>query len=141
MEGTRPVLVEIQALVIPSQLAIPRRVGTGIDQRRLQLLTAVLSKKARLPLGQMDVYVNVAGGLNLKEPAADLGICLAIASSFKNKPLGAKTAVFGEVGLLGEIRKVSFNEKRIQEAKKLGYTQVVGQEKVKSLSEALKFLL
>mgnify|MGYP001563989096 CR=1 FL=1 len=133
--------MEIQALVIPSQLAIPRRVGTGIDQRRLQLLTAVLSKKARLPLGQMDVYVNVAGGLNLKEPAADLGICLAIASSFKNKPLGAKTAVFGEVGLLGEIRKVSFNEKRIQEAKKLGYTQVVGQEKVKSLSEALKFLL
>ena len=141
MEGTRPVLVEIQALVIPSQLAIPRRVGTGIDQRRLQLLTAVLSKKARLPLGQMDVYVNVAGGLNLKEPAADLGIWLALASSFKNKALGAKTAVFGEVGLLGEIRKVSFNEKRIQEAKKLGYTQVVGQEKVKSLSEALKFLL
>lgn len=141
MEGTRPVLVEIQALVIPSQLAIPRRIGTGIDQRRLQLLTAVLSKRARLPLGQMDVYVNVAGGLNLKEPAADLGICLAIASSFKNKAMGNKTAVFGEVGLLGEIRKVSFNEKRIQEAKKLGYTQVVGQEKVKSLSEALKILL
>ena len=89
----------------------------------------------------MDVYVNVAGGLKLKEPAADMGICMAIASSFKNKALGAKTAVFGEVGLLGEIRKVSFNEKRIQEAKKLGYTQVVGQEKVKSLSEALKFLL
>ena len=139
MEGTRPMLVEIQALVIPSQLAVPRRVGTGVDQRRLQLLVAVLSKRLHLPLGTDDVYVNVAGGLNLQEPAADLGICLAIVSSFKNKALPVRTAVFGEVGLLGEVRRVSWSEKRIKEAKKLGYTQVIGPERVKDLSTATKF--
>lgn len=125
MEGTRPMLVEIQALVVPSQLAMPRRIGSGIDLRRLTLLTAVLSKRLRLPLGSYDVFVNVAGGLNLKEPAADLAVCLAIISSFKNKPVGPKTAAFGEVGLLGEIRKVSFAEKRIQEAKKLGFKPLI----------------
>lgn len=139
MEGTRPVLVEIQALVVPSQLAVPRRVGSGIDQRRLQLLVAVLSKRLRLPLATYDVYANVAGGLNLKEPAADLAVCLAIVSSFKNKPVGPKTAAFGEVGLLGEIRKVSWSEKRIKEARKLGYTQVITPETVKDLSTAVKF--
>lgn len=133
MEGMRPMLVEIQALVIPSQLAIPRRVGTGVDQRRLQLLVAVLSKRCGLPLGADDVYVNVAGGLNLQEPAADLGICLAIVSSFKNKPIANKTVVFGEVGLLGEVRKVSWSEKRVKEAKKLGYTTVISPESAKSL--------
>ncbi|MBU1323256.1 DNA repair protein RadA [Patescibacteria group bacterium] len=139
MEGTRPVLVEIQALVVPSQLAVPRRVASGIDQRRLQLLTAVLSKRLRLPLGTDDVYVNVAGGLNLKEPAADLAVCLAIVSSFKNKPVGPKTAAFGEVGLLGEVRKVSWSEKRIKEARKLGYTQIITPETVKDLSTGTKF--
>jgi len=139
MEGTRPVLVEIQALVVPSQLAMPRRVASGIDQRRLQLLVAVLSKRLRLPLATDDVYVNVAGGLNLKEPAADLAVCLAIVSSFKNKPLGAKTAAFGEVGLLGEIRKVSWSEKRIKEAKKLGYSQIISPGTAKDLSTAVKF--
>ncbi|MCG2691355.1 DNA repair protein RadA [Microgenomates group bacterium] len=138
MEGTRPVLVEIQALVVPSQLAVPRRVASGIDQRRLQLLTAVLSKRLRLPLATYDVYVNVAGGLNLKEPAADLAVCLAIVSSFKNKPIGPKTAVFGEVGLLGEVRKVSWSEKRVKEARKLGYTQIITPETVKDLSTASK---
>ena len=139
MEGTRPVLVEIQALVVPSQLAMPRRVASGIDQRRLQLLVAVLSKRLRLPLATDDVYVNVAGGLNLKEPAADLAVCLAIVSSFKNKPVGAKTAAFGEVGLLGEIRKVSWSEKRIKEAKKLGYSQIISPGTAKDLSTAVKF--
>jgi len=139
MEGTRPVLVEIQALVVPSQLAMPRRVASGIDQRRLQLLVAVLSKRLRLPLATDDVYVNVAGGLNLKEPAADLAVCLAIVSSFKNKAVGAKTAVFGEVGLLGEIRKVSWSEKRIKEAKKLGYSQIISPGTAKDLSTAVKF--
>ena len=125
MEGTRPMLVEIQALVVPSQLAVPRRVGSGIDLRRLTLLTAVLSKRLKLPLGSYDVFVNVAGGLNLKEPAADLAVCLAVVSSLKNKPVGAQTAVFGEVGLLGEIRQVSFAEKRLREAKKLGYKPLI----------------
>ena len=140
MEGTRPVLVEVQALVVPSQLAMPRRVGTGVDQRRLQLLVAVLTKKCRLPLGTMDVYVNVAGGLKLNEPAADLGICMAIASSYKNKPLVRNTAVFGEVGLLGEIRRVSFGEKRVKEAKKLGYSRVISPEKVKTVRDAVRLL-
>jgi len=140
MEGTRPVLVEVQGLVIPSQLAVPRRVGTGVDQRRLQLLTAVLSKRCRLPLGQMDVYVNVAGGLRLTEPAVDLGICLAIASSLKNKVVPARMAMVGEVGLLGEIRKVSWLKKRVVEAKKLGYSRVIGPDQVKTLVEAIKVL-
>jgi len=140
MEGTRPVLVEVQGLVVPSQLAVPRRVGTGVDQRRLQLLVAVLSKKCRLPIGQMDVYVNVAGGLRLNEPAVDLGVCLAIASSLKNKPLPARAAVVGEVGLLGEVRKVSFLDKRIKEAKKLGYSRVIGPDQVKTLLEAIRVL-
>jgi len=139
MEGTRPMLVEIQALVIPSQLPVPRRVGTGIDQRRLQLLVAVLSKRLKLPLGADDVYVNVAGGLNLKEPAADLAVCLAIISSFKNKPVGPKTAAFGEVGLLGEIRRVSFSDKRIKEARKLGYTNLINSGVVRDLSTAFRF--
>lgn len=133
MEGTRPMLVEIQALVVPSQLAVPRRVGSGIDLRRLTLLTAVLSKRLKLPLGSYDVFVNVAGGLNLKEPAADLAVCLAIVSSFKNKTVGPKTAAFGEVGLLGEIRKVSFSSKRVSEAKKLGYSQIISPETAKNL--------
>lgn len=125
MEGTRPMLVEIQALVVPSQLAVPRRVGSGIDLKRLQLLTAVLSKRLKLPLGSYDVYINVAGGLNIKEPAADLPICLAIVSSFKNKALNAKLAAFGEVGLLGEVRQVSFAAKRLAEAKKMGYQPLI----------------
>ena len=140
MEGTRPVLVEIQALAVPSQLPVPRRVGNGINPQRLQLLTAVLSKRCRLPLGTMDVYVNVAGGLKLNEPAADLGICMAIASSFRNKPVDSKLAVFGEVGLLGEVRRVSFSEKRVKEAKKLGYSRVIGPEKVKTVLEAVREL-
>lgn len=140
MEGTRPVLVEVQGLVIPSQLAVPRRVGAGVDQRRLQLLTAVLSKRCRLPLGRMDVYVNVAGGLRLNEPAVDLGVCLAVASSLKNKPLPTRAAVVGEVGLLGEIRKVSFLDKRVKEAKKLGYSRVIGPGQIKTLLEAIRVL-
>ncbi len=140
MEGTRPVLVEIQALVVPSQLAMPRRIGTGVGRNRLQLLVAVLTKKCRLPLGSMDVYVNVAGGLKLNEPAADLGICMAIASSLKNKAVGNKTAVFGEVGLLGEVRRVSFEKKRVMEAKKLGYSRVIGPMKVRTVVEAVRGL-
>ena len=117
---------------------MPRRVGSGIDLRRLTLLTAVLSKRLKLPLGSYDVFVNVAGGLNLKEPAADLAVCLAITSSFKNKAVGPNTAAFGEVGLLGEIRKVSFSEKRLAEAKKLGYSQIISPSIYKNLSTAIR---
>ncbi len=139
MEGTRPVLVEVQALVVQSQLAIPRRVSRGVPVNKIQLLSAVLQKRCGLSgLGSSDIFVNVAGGINLVEPAADLGIALAIASSFKGKALSKKTAVFGEVGLLGEIRKVSYLEKRIKEAKKLGYSQVISPKKSKNLRQVIK---
>jgi len=138
MEGTRPVLVEIQALVTSSQLAIPRRVASGIDYNRLQLIVAVLSKRLGLPLGNFDVLVNVAGGLRVEEPAADLGAALAIYSSFKNLAVDPKTVVFGELGLLGEIRSVSQNNQRIKEAKRLGFTKIISPEKYSSVNQAIK---
>jgi len=138
MEGTRPVLVEIQALVTPSQLAIPRRVASGIDYNRLQLITAVLSKRLGLPLGNFDVLVNVAGGLRVEEPAADLGTALAIYSSFKNLAVEPRVVVFGELGLLGEIRSVSQNNQRIKEAKRLGFVQIISPEKYSSINQVIK---
>lgn len=137
MQGVRPVLVEIQALVNPTNLAIPRHVGTGIDQRRLQIICAILERHAGLRLGDKDVFVNVAGGLNLREPAVDLGVCLAIASSYKNKPISSKTVAVGEVGLLGEIRKVSFLDKRLKEAKSQGYTVALTASEVSKIREAV----
>ena len=128
LQGIRPILVEIQALVTFSSLAIPRRIGAGIDQKRLQVLCAILQRHANLKLADKDVYVNVAGGLTLREPAADLGICLAIASSYKNKPVKKGTVAIGEVGLLGEIRRVSFMEKRIKEAKIQGFRTTISQQ-------------
>ena len=125
MEGTRPLLIEIQALTVHSELAIPRRVPQGITTTRLQLICAILTKHARLPLSDKDVFVNVTGGLTLKEPAADLAIALAIISSTKNVGLPAKTVVIGELGLLGEIRQVPYLEKRLKEAKALGYTHPI----------------
>ena len=119
MEGTRPMLVEIQGLAVPTQLAIPRRVGNGVSYNRLQLLVAVLQKRLNLPLGGFDIFVNVSGGIRIEEPAADLAMALAIISSFKNKALDPKTAVFGELGLLGEVRRVTAEERRIKEAKRL----------------------
>ena len=139
--GLRPILVEIQALVTRSFLPIPRRTGSGIDNNRLQLLVAVLQKRLGLPLFNQDIFVNVTGGLKVFEPAADLAICLAIASSFKDLPITPKTAFIGEVGLLGEIRQVRGIDKRITEAKKLGFTNIISPEKVKSLTEVLKLTL
>jgi len=137
LEGSRAFLVEIQALVIFSKLPMPRRVAAGFDYKRLELLLAVLQKHARLPMDTMDVFVNVAGGLKLQDPAADLGICLAIFSSFKNVSLKKVVAV-GEVGLLGELRSVSSLEKRIKEAKKLGFTKIVTPVHYKSLAQVLE---
>lgn len=141
IEGTRPVLVEVQALVVPTSLAIPRRVGSGVDLYRLQLLAGVIQKRLGLPLHTTDVFVNVAGGFKLSEPAVDLAVCLSIISSFKNKPVDSKTAVFGEVGLLGELRRVSQSEKRAKEAKKLGFLNIISPEKYKSLVEVYKSLV
>ncbi len=141
MTGVRPLLVEIQALVTKTFSPVPRRVGSGIDNQRLQLLVAVLSKRLGLPLFDQDVFVNVTGGLRLNEPAVDLGVALAIISSFKDLVITPKTAFVGEVGLLGELRPVRFLEKREKEAKKLGFTKVVSSENAKSLTEAVKLAL
>ncbi|PJE67407.1 DNA repair protein RadA [Candidatus Shapirobacteria bacterium CG10_big_fil_rev_8_21_14_0_10_40_9] len=138
MEGSRPLLCEIQALVVPTQLAIPRRVSQGIDWGRLQLLTAVLSKRAGLPLSSFDVFVNVAGGIKVAEPGVDLAVSLAIASSFSDKPLDPKVCALGEVGLLGEIRQVGNLEKRVKEARRLGFTKIVSPREVRTISSAIK---
>lgn len=124
LEGSRPLLVEIQALVVSSQLAIPRRVANGIDYNRLQLLVAVLSRRLGIPLGNSDVFVNVSGGLKIMEPGADTAVALAILSAHANKPVPGDIAVFGEVGLLGEIRGVGYEERRKKEAKRLGFTTI-----------------
>lgn len=136
-QGTRPMLVEMQALVVPTKLAVPRRVVSGVDFKRVELLCAVLQKTCRLPLDRFDVFVNVAGGIQLREPGIDLGICLAIFSSFKNKPL-VKTVAVAEVGLLGELRRVENIDKRIKEAKKLGFTNIITAEIYKDLYTVIK---
>jgi DNA repair protein RadA/Sms len=140
MEGTRPMLVEIQALAVPSQLAMPRRVANGIDYNRLQLLVAILQKRLSIPLGGFDVFVNVSGGMKITEPAADLAVALAILSSFNNKPLDPKTAVFGEVGLLGEVRSIGSDERRTKEAKRLGFETVISPKTVHNLRQASQIL-
>lgn len=125
MEGTRPVLIEIQALVCKSNFGMPRRSASGCDPNRVNLLMAVLEKRLSLPLGEFDAYINVAGGMKLKEPAIDLGIVLAILSSFKNRIFNDSFICFGEVGLNGEVRSVSQAASRIKEAKKLGFTSCI----------------
>ena len=121
MEGTRPILMEIQALVCHSNFGMPRRTAAGLDYNRVNLLMAVLEKRAGLPLSSYDAYVNIAGGIRMNEPASDLGIVMAIASSYKNKPVPEDTIVFCEVGLSGEVRAVTMPEQRVAEAKKLGF--------------------
>lgn len=133
-------LVEIQALVVPSQLAIPRRVGNGVDYNRLQLLVAILQKRLNVPLGTFDIFVNVNGGIKIGEPSADLAVAMAILSSFKNKPVNAKTAVFGELGLLGEVRSIGAEDRRIKEARRLGFTTVLSPKTVHNLKQAVEFL-
>lgn len=140
LTGLRPVLVEIQALVVRSNLPIPRRTGSGVDNNRLQLLVAVLQKRLGLSLFDHDIFVNVTGGLKVFEPAADLAICLAIVSSFKDQAIKDKTALVGEVGLLGEVRVVRGIDKRTSEAKKLGYTNVISPENAKNLAEAVRLI-
>ena len=125
MEGTRPILVEIQALVCQSNFGIPRRTAVGTDFNRVNLLMAVLEKKVGLRLAASDAYVNIAGGMKMTEPAIDLGICLAIVSSAKDIVIPDNVMVFGEVGLSGEIRAVNMAGQRVQEAKKLGFVTVV----------------
>ena len=156
MEGTRPLLIEVQALVTPTTFNNPRRMATGIDHNRLSLLMAVLEKKENYLLQQQDAYIKVAGGVKLTEPAVDLSIIVATASSFKDQAVDGLDCFVGEVGLTGEVRRVSRIEQRVQEAAKLGFKraiipqtniggwtfpegiQVVG---VSSVHEALKYAL
>ena len=123
IEGTRPVLVEIQALVGPSPLGMPRRTAAGVDHNRISLLVAVLGKRVGMEMGDQDIFVNVAGGLKVEEPAADLAMVVAMMSSFLDTPVDRNLVVFGEIGLAGEVRGVSRPDMRIREAKKLGFSR------------------
>lgn len=121
MEGTRPILLEIQALVCRTNFGMPRRTAAGTDYNRVNLLMAVLEKRLGMSLGNCDAYVNIAGGIKMNEPAIDLGIVMALVSSYRNRPIDEKTIVFGEVGLSGEVRAVNMPEQRVAEANKLGF--------------------
>ena len=125
MEGTRPILIEIQALVCSSNFGMPRRTAAGTDYNRVNLLMAVLEKRVGIHLSNYDAYVNIAGGIKMNEPAVDLGIVMAIVSSYKNQPIDEKTIVFGEVGLSGEVRAVNMPEQRVAEAKNLDLQPVL----------------
>lgn len=136
LEGSRPIIAEVQALVVSSNLPYPKRVASGISEKRLELLLAILQKHAHLPVDRLDVFVNVVGGFKITEPAADLAVCIAIYSSLKGKSF-VKTVAIGEVGLLGEIKKVLQIEKRVKEAKKFGFKPMT-YESAKAISQLLK---
>jgi DNA repair protein RadA/Sms len=138
MQGTRPMLVEVQGLVVPTKMAYPRRIAQGIDSKRFELLLAVLSKRAGIPLYDFDCYLNVSGGISIRETASDLAICLSIASAYFDKALPPKSLVIGEVGLLGDVREVVAQEKRVKEAKRLGYKNIISSDSVKSIGASIK---
>ncbi len=137
VEGSRPILIEVQALVIPTHFGYPKRTSSGFDLNRLNLLAAVISKKTPINLGNYDIYLNIIGGIKLGEPAIDLAVCAAIASSYKNKTYGEKSCFFGEVGLSGEVRKVTRQKEREKEAKMLGYSAV---DNLENISQLVNFL-
>jgi DNA repair protein RadA/Sms len=141
LEGSRPLLIEIQSLVAPSDLAMPRRVATGVDPRRLAMIVAVLARHAGLPLGSADIFVNVAGGVRIDEPGADLGIALAIASAARGAPVREGLAAFGEIGLTGRLRPATQAARRIEECRKLGLLSVLapaGTDDASSGAESLR---
>ena len=125
IEGTRPLMVEVQALVCDSNFGMPRRTAAGTDYNRVNLLMAVLEKRAGMRMSSSDAYLNVAGGIKVSEPALDLGIVIALVSSFKNKEVDSRTVIFGEVGLSGEVRAVTQAQQRVNEAVKLGFTTCI----------------
>jgi DNA repair protein RadA/Sms len=137
LEGTRPILLEIQALVAPTDLAMPRRVATGVDPKRLAMIVAVLGRHARVALGTADVFVNVAGGVRIDEPGADLGIALAIASAAKGVPTKEGLAAFGEIGLTGRLRQAAQAERRLEECAKLGIKTVITPAQTETLAKAV----
>jgi DNA repair protein RadA/Sms len=135
LEGTRPILLEIQSLVAPTDLAMPRRVGTGVDPKRLAMIVAVLSRHAGIALGSADVFVNVAGGLRIDEPGADLAIALAIASAARGAPVREGVAAFGEIGLTGRLRPAAQSERRLEECAKFGVAAAIAPEGTRSRSK------
>jgi DNA repair protein RadA/Sms len=137
LEGTRPLLVEVQALVNTTSFGYPKRTASGFDLNRLNLLVAVLEKRTKLSLADKDIFINIVGGIKLSDPASDLAVCMAIASATKGLKLSKDAVVFGEIGLSGEVRHVSHAEKRMSEAKKLGFELAIGP---KSSSKADSFL-
>jgi DNA repair protein RadA/Sms len=126
LEGTRPLLVEVQALVNKTSYGYPKRTASGIELNRLNLLVAMLERRTKLNLADMDIYINIVGGIRISEPAADLAVCMAIGSAAKGLKLHDNAVVFGEVGLSGEVRHVPLLDKRLAEAKKLGYDVAIG---------------
>jgi DNA repair protein RadA/Sms len=140
LEGTRPILLEIQALVAPTDLAMPRRVATGVDPKRLAMIVAVLGRHARVALGSSDVFVNVAGGVRIDEPGADLGVALAIASAAKGVPTRQSLAAFGEIGLTGRLRAAAQAERRLEECAKLGLAAVVAPAGTPAANRGLRVL-
>lgn len=140
IEGTRPILAEVQALVTNSHFGYPKRTATGFDLNRLQMLIAVLEKHAKLKLADQDVYINIVGGIKLKDPAADLAIIAAMTSSLLKKPLPAHSIIWGEAGLTGELRQVNQADRRKKEAQSLGYKNIISPEKNKNIRQTLKQL-
>ena len=138
MEGTRPILIEVQALSTPTHFGYPKRTSSGFDLNRLNLLTAVITKTTKCNLSNHDIYLNVVGGMKLNEPAVDLAVCAAIISSYKNRPLPQDLCLFGEVGLSGEIRRVTRQDSREKEAEKLGYKIIQNSKNIARLIEQLK---
>ena len=139
LQGTRPLLVEIQSLVVPTKMAFPKRIAQGVDVRRFELLLAVLQRRSGLPLYEFDCFVNIAGGITIKnDPSADLAICLSVASAYFDKTLPKGSIAIGEVGLLGDIREVIAQEKRTKEAKRLGYRVMITNREVRYLQEAIR---
>ena len=137
VEGSRAMLVEVQALVHPSAYSAPVRRSSGLDMNRLQMIVAVLTSRARLPLGKADVHVNVVGGIKLREPAADLAVALAIYSAAKNTALPSDLCAFGELGLGGELRSVRASDRRITEALRFGLKKIISPPDAKTISDAI----
>lgn len=140
LQGSRPLLVEVQSLVVPTRMAFPKRVAQGISNSKLEMLLAVLIRRCGLPLYEQDVFVNIAGGIKVTEPAVDLAVCLSIASALFDKAIPAGTTAVGEVGLLGEIRKVTGEEKRAKEARRLGYRHILTSKSHRYLNTTLQSL-
>lgn len=138
MEGTRPILVEIQSLIVPTKLVYPRRIAQGIDSKKLELLLAVLQRRASVDLSTYDVFINIVGGIKVKDPGVDLAICMALSSVYFDKPLANNSVAIGEVGLMGEIREVVGQSKRLSESRRLGYKHTIYNKPDNYLSQVVR---